>query len=167
MELKERFLRYVKVHTASSEEATDTPSTPWQFDLSRLLEQEMLQMGMEKVFVDDHAYVYGELPATAGGEEKETVAFIAHLDTIPDFSGENVCPQVIENYDGNDIQLGNSGRVLSGRDFPHLERLKGQTLITTDGTTVLGADDKAGVAEIMQACEEILTEGGPHGRICV
>ena len=167
MELKERFLHYVKVHTASAEDAADTPSTPWQFDLSRLLEQEMLKMGMEKVLVDEHAYVYGELPASPDCGEKETVAFIAHLDTIPDFPGENVCPQVVENYDGKDVPLGNSGRILSVKDFPHLESLKGRTLITTDGTTVLGADDKAGVAEIMQACEEILTEGLPHGRICV
>jgi tripeptide aminopeptidase len=127
----------------------------------------MHMVGMDRVLVDEHAYVYGELPATPGCEKKETLVFIAHLDTIPDFPGKNVRPQVFENYDGDDILLGDSGRVLSMKDFPHLEKLKGQTLITTDGTTVLGADDKAGIAEIMQACEEIMNEHQPHGRICI
>ncbi len=167
MELKERFLRYVMIHSSSAEDSASTPSTPWQFDLSRLLEQEMHMVGMDRVLVDEHAYVYGELPATPGCEKKETLVFIAHLDTIPDFPGKNVRPQVFENYDGDDILLGDSGRVLSMKDFPHLEKLKGQTLITTDGTTVLGADDKAGIAEIMQACEEIMNEHQPHGRICI
>ena len=163
----ERFIQYVKIHTASAEDVGETPTTERQFDLSRLLEREMRELGMEEVFVDEHAYVYGALPATPGCEDRAAIGFIAHLDTIPDFSGENVRPQIIENYDGGDVVLGESGRVLSVESFPHLPSLRGRTLITTDGTTVLGADDKAGVAAIMTACETLLREKRPHGRVCV
>ncbi len=167
MSTLERFLRYVKIHTASAEDVTETPTTARQFDLSRLIEREMRELGLAEVYVDEHAYVYGALPATPGCEEKPAVGFIAHLDTVPDFPGENVRPQVIENYDGGDVVLGESGRVLSAESFPHLPSLRGQTLITTDGTTVLGADDKAGVTAVMSACETILREKRPHGRVCV
>lgn len=163
----ERFLIYVKIHTASSENLERTPTEEREFDLSRVLEKEMKELGFERVFVDEHAYVYGFLPATPGCEERPCVGFIAHLDTIPDFSGENVNPQLIENYDGGDVRLGESGRVLTKDVNPNLPRLKGHTLVTTDGTTVLGADDKAGIAAIMTACERILAEGRPHGAIAV
>lgn len=163
----ERFLIYVKIHTASSENLERTPTEEREFDLSRVLEKEMKDLGFERVFVDEHAYVYGFLPATPGCEERPCVGFIAHLDTIPDFSGENVNPQLIENYDGGDVKLGESGRVLTKDVNPNLPRLKGHTLVTTDGTTVLGADDKAGIAAIMTACERILAEGRPHGAIAV
>ena len=163
----ERFIQYVKVHTASAEDTTETPTTERQFDLSRLLEREMKELGMEEVFVDEHAYVYGALPATAGNENRPALGFIAHLDTVPDFSGENVNPQIIENYDGGDVVLGASGRVLSVETFPHLPSLKGKTLVTTDGTTVLGADDKAGIAAILTACETLIREKRPHGRVAV
>ncbi len=163
----ERFIQYVKVHTASAEDTEATPTTERQFDLSRLLEKEMRALGLEEVYVDDHAYVYGALPATKGCEEKAAIGFIAHLDTIPDFSGENVKPQIIENYDGGDVVLGGSGRVLSVENFPHLPSLKGKTLVTTDGTTVLGADDKAGIAAVMTACETLIRERRPHGRVAV
>lgn len=163
----ERFLIYVKIHTASSENLERTPTEEREFDLSRVLEKEMKDLGFERVFVDEHAYVYGFLPATPGCEERPCVGFIAHLDTIPDFSGENVNPQLIENYDGGDVRLGESGRVLTKDVNPNLPRLKGHTLVTTDGTTVLGADDKAGIAAIMTACERILAEGRPHGAIAV
>ena len=163
----ERFIHYVKIHTASAEDTNCTPSTQRQFDLSRVLERERKEMGMQEVFVDEHAYVYGFLEATPGCENKPSIGFVAHLDTVPDFSGENVQPQIIENYDGGEVKLGTSGRVLSPADFPHLPALKGQTLITTDGTTVLGADDKAGVAAIMTACETLIRENRPHGRIAV
>ena len=163
----ERFLIYVKIHTASSENLERTPTEEREFDLSRVLEKEMKDLGFERVFVDEHAYVYGFLPATHGCEERPCVGFIAHLDTIPDFSGENVNPQLIENYDGGDVRLGESGRVLTKDVNPNLPRLKGHTLVTTDGTTVLGADDKAGIAAIMTACERILAEGRPHGAIAV
>lgn len=163
----ERFLIYVKIHTASSENLERTPTEEREFDLSRVLEKEMKDLGFERVFVDEHAYVYGFLPATPGCEERPCVGFIAHLDTIPDFSGENVNPQLIENYDGGDVKLGESGRVLTKDVNPNLPGLKGHTLVTTDGTTVLGADDKAGIAAIMTACERILAEGRPHGAIAV
>ena len=163
----ERFLIYVKIHTASSENLERTPTEEREFDLSRVLEKEMKEIGLERAFVDEHAYVYGLLPATPGCEDRPCIGFIAHLDTIPDFSGENVKPQLIENYDGGDVKLGESGRVLTKDVNPNLPKLKGHTLVTTDGTTVLGADDKAGIAAIMTACERILAEGRPHGAIAV
>ena len=167
MRAYERLLKYVKIHTASAENVDATPTTQRQFDLSRELAGEMRALGMARVYEDEHAYVYGELPASAGMEDKPAIGFIAHIDTVPDFSGENVRPQVIENYDGGPVQLGMSGRTLSPAKFPELSDFVGQTLITTDGTTVLGADDKAGVAEIMTACEHIIAENRPHGRISV
>lgn len=167
MRAYERLLKYVKIHTASAENVDATPTTQRQFDLSRELAGEMRALGMARVYEDEHAYVYGELPASAGMDDKPAIGFIAHIDTVPDFSGENVRPQVIENYDGGPVQLGTSGRTLSPAKFPELSDFVGQTLITTDGTTVLGADDKAGVAEIMTACEHIIAENRPHGRISV
>ena len=167
MRAYERFIQYVQVHTASSEDLSKTPTTQRQFDLSRLLAKEMEAMGMQNVLVDEHAYVYGFLPATEGFEDKPCIGLIAHLDTIPDFSGENVKPMLVPNYDGGVVPLGESGRTLDPAQFPHLKKLIGHTLITTDGTTVLGADDKAGIAEIMTACERVITEKLPHGRIAV
>ena len=167
MSVTERFLRYVKVNTASAEDTETVPSTRCQFDLSRMLAKELEEIGMQNVYIDEHAYVYADLAATAGHEKTPAIALNAHLDTIPDFPGKGVAPQVIHNYEGGDVALGDSGRILSPEDFPHLKEFCGRTLITTDGTTVLGADDKAGVAEIMQACEEIIREGIAHGRIAV
>ena len=167
MRAYERLIEYAKIHTASAEDAETVPSTARQFDLARYLEKELTALGVQDVFVDGHCYVYGKIPATPGFEHKPCVGFIAHLDTIPDFSGENVRPRVIEDYDGGEIVLGNSGRVLSPENFPHLPALKGKTLIVTDGTTVLGADDKAGVAEIVTAAEELLKSGIPHGPIAL
>lgn len=169
MNAMERLLRYVAVHTSSHEGEQQTPSTECQFDLSHLLEQELNDSGFEDVHVDEHAYVYGFLPATSGYEDRPCIALIAHLDTIPDedFPGMGVRPQVVEKYDGGELVLGSSGRILSPDQFPDLKMLKGHTLITTDGTTVLGADDKAGIAEILTACEEIRAAGTPHGRIAV
>ena len=167
MRAYERLIQYVQVHTASSEDCDRTPTTERQFDLSRLLAKEMEALGMEGVFVDEYAYVYGFLPATEGCEDKPCIGLIAHLDTIPDFSGENVKPTLVPNYDGGVVPLGESGRSLDPAQFPHLKKLIGHTLITTDGTTVLGADDKAGIAEIMTACERIAREKLPHGRIAV
>ena len=167
MRAYERLIRYAKVHTARSEDLSRTPSTGRQFDLSRMLAEEMRALGMEDVFIDEHAYTYGFLPATEGCGDRPCIAFNAHLDTIPDFPGENVRPQVVENYDGGDLPLGESGRVLSVSAFPHLPSLKGKTLVTTDGSTVLGADDKAGIAEILTACERLIAEKRPHGRVAV
>ena len=165
MKAYERLINYARVHTASSDDTSRTPSTDRQFDLADLLADEMHALGFSGVAVDEHAYVYGYIPATPGLEDLPCVGFNAHIDTIPDFSGENVQPMIHENYDGGDISLGDSGRVLSPKNFPDLNDCIGHTLITTDGTTVLGADDKAGVAEIMTAFERVLTENIPHGRI--
>ena len=167
MRAYERLLKYVRVNTASAEDVDATPTTARQFDLAHLLADELRALGMAEVYEDEHAYVYAALPASAGLEGERAIGLIAHIDTVPDFSGENVRPQVIENYDGGEVALGTSGRVLSPDKFPELPKLRGQTLITTDGTTVLGADDKAGVAEIMTACERLIAQGIPHGRIAV
>ena len=167
MKAYERLIKYVQVHTASSEETATTPSTACQFDLANMLAEEMREIGVSEVYVDEHAYVYGVIPASEGLEKAMSVGFIAHLDTIPDFPGENVKPRLIENYDGGDIVLGESGRVLSPKAFPHLSSLVGRSLIVTDGTTVLGADDKAGIAEIMTMAETIIRENIPHGRIAI
>ncbi len=167
MRAYERLIRYAKVHTASSEDLSRTPTTARQFDLSRLLGEEMRGMGLQEVFEDEHAYVYGVLPASQGCESLPCIGLIAHIDTIPDFSGENVKPQLHPDFNGEDLPLGESGRVLSARQFKHLPELRGQTLITTDGTTVLGADDKAGVAEAMTAVERLMEDKLPHGRVAL
>ena len=167
MKTHERFLNYVRVHTASSEDSTTVPTTARQFDLAKLLVDELHALGIENARVDDKCYVYASIPATAGCENAPALGFIAHMDTVPDFSGENVSPRIIENYDGGEVVLGTSGRVLSPEKLPHLPMLKGRTLIVTDGTTVLGGDDKAGIAEIITAVERILAENVPHGKICI
>ena len=163
----ERLIRYAQIHTASSETGEGVPSTARQFDLARELEKELTALGVQNVLVDEHCYVYGRIPATPGLEDKPCVGFIAHLDTVPDFSGENVRPRLVEKYDGGEIVLGESGRVLRPADFPHLKTLVGDDLIVTDGTTVLGADDKAGVAEIVTFAERLLAGNLPHGPIAI
>jgi tripeptide aminopeptidase len=167
MRVEERLLKYVSYWTTSDEECRQIPSSERQFELGKVLEQELRDLGLEKVTLTDHCYVYGLLPATKGYADKPAVGFISHMDTAPDFSGENVKPQIISDYDGRDVLLKGSGAYLKVSDFPTLETLKGRTLITTDGTTLLGADDKAGVAEIMTAVEQIITEKIPHGDIWI
>ncbi len=167
MNLQERFLKYVSIHTMSEEDVDQIPSTQIQFDLGRVLEEEMKQIGLTNVRLDDHCYVYGLLPATAGMENVKSIGFIAHMDTAPAFSGENVKPQIIPNYDGKDVLLKGTNQYLKVSDFPNLTSLVGKTLITTDGTTLLGSDDKAGIAEILTAIEEIISENIPHGDIWV
>ena len=167
MRAYERMLNYVKIWTTSDSTSATVPSTSRQLNLAKLLVEEMKELGIEDAHVDDKCYVYGTLPATKGYENKTKLGFIAHLDTSEDISGENVNPQIIENYDGEDIVLGDSGRVIKVNDFPHLKGFKGRTLITTDGTTLLGADDKAGIAEIMTAIERIKNENIPHGKISI
>lgn len=168
-EILDRFTRYVKIHTTSEDEVEAIPSTNRQFDLARLLEEELKAIGVENVKVSEHCYVTGTIPASEGFEDKKTVGFISHLDTAPDFSGENVKPVIHENYDGQDVVLGDSGRVIKVSEFPDLAKLKGRTLITADGTTLLGADDKAGVTAIMTAASYLLNHPEEkHGeiRIC-
>lgn len=167
MRVEERLLKYVSYWTTSDEECRQIPSSERQFELGKVLEQELRDLGLEKVTLTDHCYVYGLLPATKGYEDKPAVGFISHMDTAPDFSGKDVKPQIIPNYDGNDVLLKGSGAYLKVSDFPTLKTLKGRTLITTDGTTLLGADDKAGVSEIMTAVEQIITEKTPHGDIWI
>lgn len=167
MRAYERFLNYVKIHTTSDENSNTTPSTRRQFDLAEILAEEMKKLGVKDVRVDENCYVYGAIPATPGYEDKPAIGLIAHLDTAPDFCGEHVNPQIYRNYNGEDVTLGASGKVLSVKTFPHLKELKGRTLITTDGTTLLGADDKAGIAEIMTVAEELLKGTMPHGKICI
>ncbi len=167
MRAYERLLQYVKVYTTSCEKSEDTPSTKRQFDLAGMLRDELCSLGVQDVRMDEKCYVYGSIPAAPGCENAPAIGFIAHIDTAPDFSGEHVSPRVIEHYDGGDVKLGESGRVLSAKDFPHLPSLAGRTLIVTDGSTLLGADDKAGVAEIMTLAEELLKEDVPHGKICI
>ena len=167
MRAYERFLNYVKIHTTSDENSNTTPSTRRQFDLAEILAEEMKKLGVKDVRVDENCYVYGTVPATPGYEDKPAIGLIAHLDTAPDFCGEHVNPQIYRNYNGEDVTLGDSGKVLSVKTFPHLKELKGRTLITTDGTTLLGADDKAGIAEIMTVAEELLKGTMSHGKVCI
>ena len=167
MRVEKRLLKYVSYWTTSDEECRQIPSSERQFELGKVLEQELRDLGLEKVTLTDHCYVYGLLPATKGYADKPAVGFISHMDTAPDFSGKDVKPQIIPDYDGNDVLLKGSGTYLKVSDFPTLKTLKGRTLITTDGTTLLGADDKAGVSEIMTAVEQIITEKIPHGDIWI
>ena len=167
MRAYERLLNYVKIHTTSEENSETVPSAAREFDLGNMLAEELKEIGVENVRITEKCYVYGEIPATPGMEHVPALGFLAHMDTAPDFSGKGVKPQMIGDYDGSDIRLGESGCVLSPKAFPDLEKLKGRTLITTDGTTLLGADDKAGIAEIMTMAEQIIGEKTPHGKICI
>ena len=167
MRAYERLLKYVTFDTRSSDESGCHPSTENQFALAEALKDELIALGCKNVRVSDTCYVYAELDATEGCENAKKLGFIAHMDTSPDFSGTDVKPVITENYKGGDIPLGDSGRVLSPDVFPSLNSLVGRTLITTDGTTLLGADDKAGIAEIMTLVEILTKNGIPHGPIRV
>lgn len=165
MELKERFLKYVSFDTQSDENSNTFPSTEKQKVLLACLADEMRALGMTEVTMDPHGYVMGTVPATKGLENAPVIGFIAHVDTSPDMSGADIKPRVIEDYDGSDIVL-NGQLTMRVADFPELKLFKGHTLIHTDGTTLLGADDKAGVAEIMTAAEYWMTHPeAPHGKI--
>ena len=165
MELKERFLKYVGFDTQSDPESEKFPSTDKQLVLLKYLAEEMKSLGMEDVEMDSYGYVMGTVPVSPGYEDKKVIGFISHVDTSPDMNGADIRPQVIENYDGGDIRL-NEELIMTLKDFPELSFFKGHTLITTDGTSLLGADDKAGVAEIMTAAEYLLTHPEiKHGKI--
>lgn len=166
--LKERFLKYVSFYSESIPFVDAFPSSERQWDIAKYLYEELKEIGLEDVSIDDNAYVMGFLPSNID-KEVPTIGFIAHFDTSPDYSGENVKPQIVENYDGGQIVL-NEGlnMILCPKDFPELSQYKGQTIITTDGTTLLGADDKAGVAEIVTAMEFLVANPHiKHGRIAV
>lgn len=158
MDVLERFLKYVKIDTQSDPDCSQTPSTEKQFDLARVLVDELKELGITQVELTDDCYVYAKIPGNLSEEEaKRTpkIGFIAHLDTAPSAPGANVNPQVIHNYDGEDIVLQN-GAVTSVKIFPELKNYKGDDLVVTDGTTLLGADDKAGVAEIMALADYLV-----------
>ena len=167
MKLIDRFIRYVKVHTTSDPASETVPTTARQLDLAKILCEDLKEIGISDAYISDTGYVYGSIPASAGYENAPALGLIAHMDTSPDFSGENVVPQIIPDYDGKTVRLGSSGRELDPEMFPWLPSLAGRTLITGDGNTLLGGDDKAGVTEIICAVEKVLEEGLPHGKICV
>ena len=165
MELKDRFLKYVSFDTQSSEESESFPSTEKQLVLLNYLADEMRSLGLEDVVVDKYGYTMGTIPASEGCETAPVIGFIAHVDTSPDMSGKDVKPHVIEEYDGGDIML-NGSLTMRVADFPELKGFVGHTIIHTDGTTLLGADDKAGCAEIMSAAEYLMAHPEiKHGKI--
>ncbi len=162
--VKDRFLRYVRIDTQSEDDTDKVPSTQKQFDLARLLRSELLAMGAEDVRLDEHCYVTATVPANDPAP-RPVIGLIAHMDTVDAVSGTNVNPVITSDYDGGDIFMGQGYR-LSPASYPDLKRYQGQEIICTDGSTLLGADDKAGVAEIMTLCERLLGAGAPkHGRI--
>ncbi len=164
--LVDRFVAYARVHTTSSEESETYPSTARQLDLLRILAAEMKGLGLADAGVDEHGYATATLPATPGCEKVPAIAFIAHVDTYPEVSGENVVPTFHENYRGGDIALPKNGVVVKASENPYLATCVGETIITADGTTLLGADDKAGVAEIMEALTRIVENPGfAHGPV--
>lgn len=168
MDFLERFLKYVKIDTCSDEESGTSPSTMRQHDLAVLLAQELEQMGAQEVFYDkEHCYVYATIPAAEGCESAPVLGFIAHMDTSPAMSGTDVKPRIVKDYDGQDIVLNEQENiVLRVSDFPEILKYVGQDLIVTDGTTLLGADDKAGIAEIMAMAEYFLSHPEiKHGKL--
>ena len=166
-QLIDRFLRYVSVDTQSNPESESQPSAAKELDLLKMLRDELEAMGVEAK-LDEYGYVMATIPSNCG-KDVPAVGFIAHVDTAPDASGKDIKPQIIKNYDGGDIALkGVEGLYLKVEDFPEMKDYEGQTLITTDGTTLLGADDKAGVAEIMDAVQYIIEHPElKHGKICI
>ena len=164
----EKFLNYVKIDTQSDENSTACPTTAKQHNLAKLLVKELEEMGAEDITYDtEHCYVYASIPASEGCDGRPVLGFIAHMDTAPAVTGENVKPRIIEDYDGKDIVLNDEKNiVMKVSDFPELVEYTGKRLIVTDGTTLLGADDKAGVAEIMTMAEQLLLSRDiPHGKI--
>ncbi len=165
-QLIERLIRYAKIDTQSNSSSTSTPSTAGQWDLLHELQKELDLIGMQDITLDDNGYLFATLPANSE-RDVPVIGFLAHVDTATDFTGKNVNPQIIERYDGNDIQL-NENTLMTTIDFPELDSYVGHTLITTDGTTLLGADDKAGIAEIMTAMDYLIANPTiKHGTIRV
>ena len=164
----DRFLKYVSFDTESAEEAAQVPSTEKQFKLAEYLVEELKAIGAQDVELTENCYVYATVPATTE-EDLPILGFVAHMDTSPDMCGKDVKPRLVENYDGQDIVLNEEKNiVLSTKEFPELPEYAGKTLIVTDGTTLLGADDKAGVAEIMAMADYFLTHPDvKHGKICI
>ena len=166
MNLLERFLKYVSIHTTSDENTGLVPSTPQQMEFAKILAEELKDMGMQDVSLDNKGYLMATLPSNID-KDVPTVGFISHLDTSPDMSGKNVKPRIVENYDGNDIILNEKENiVLSPKQFPELTMYHGQSLVVTNGLTLLGADDKAGIAEIMTAMDYFIKNPDvKHGKV--
>lgn len=166
MNIVDRFIKYVKIDTQSDENNAQTPSTQKQFNLAKEVEREMIEMGLTDVSLDEKCYLMATLPANTD-KDVPTIGFVAHFDTSPDMSGENVKPRIVKGYDGNDIILNEElGIVTSPKDFPELLKFVGEDIIVTDGTTLLGADDKAGIAEIMNAMQYLINNPQiKHGKI--
>ena len=160
--LLDRFKQYVQIDTQSDASSPSVPSTAKQKNLGELLVQQLLEMGVEDAHMDDKGYVYATVPASAGAEDKPAVCFCAHMDTSPEYSGSGVIPTLHEDYDGGEIHLPKGGIVLTPKQFGPLKEMKGHTIITSDGSTLLGADNKAGVAEIMTAAELLMKSDRPH-----
>ena len=167
MKAYERLLKYVAINTPCDETSNTTPSSKCQFDLANLLKDEMQVLGVSDIHLTEHCFLYGKLPATKGYENAPALGFIAHIDTVSDYCEHAIQPVITENYNGKDLPLGSSGLILSPDMFEHLKALTGHTLITTDSTTILGADDKAGIAEIMTLVERLQSQQIPHGPICI
>ncbi|MCG6202289.1 peptidase T [Psychromonas antarctica] len=165
--LVQRFLNYISVDTQSDESSASCPSTCGQVKLAKILHNELITLGLSDVALDDNGYLTAKLPANID-YDVAAIGFIAHMDTAPDASGKNVQAMIVDNYQGGDITLGSSGQVLSPKQFPELNSLHGQTLITTDGKTLLGADNKAGIAEIITAMVTLIQKPEiKHGDICI
>ena len=160
--LLDRFKQYVQIDTQSDASSPTVPSTAKQKNLGELLVQQLLEMGVEDAHMDDKGYVYATVPASAGAEDKPAVCFCAHMDTSPEYSGAGVVPTLHEDYEGGEIHLPKGGIVLTPKQFGPLKEMKGHTIITSDGSTLLGADNKAGVAEIMTAAELLMKSDRPH-----
>ena len=160
--LLDRFNQYVQIDTQSDASSPTVPSTAKQKNLGELLVQQLIEMGVEDAHMDDKGYVYATVPASAGAEDKPAVCFCAHMDTSPEYSGAGVIPTLHEDYDGGEIHLPKGGIVLTPKQFGPLKEMKGHTIITSDGSTLLGADNKAGVAEIMTAAELLMKSDRPH-----
>lgn len=174
MRAYERLLKYVSYETTSDESSASCPSSPKELELAKVLVEELKEIGVADAHVDKDGYVYGSIPATKGAENEKAIGLIAHMDTAPAMSGADIKPRIVKEYDGADIVLNEKlGIVMSPVTFPHLRNYVGQDLIVTDGTTLLGADDKAGVAEIMTAAAQIIAadrsddEHISHGKICI
>lgn len=164
MRAYERFMRYIQFDTASDDMSSTCPSTDKQLVLGKALVKEMLEMGIKDARIDENGYVYGSIPATAQGYP--SIGLIAHMDTVDDVPAAPMNARIVENYDGGDVLLA-GGDTLSPKDYPELKLRAGKDLIVTDGKTLLGADDKAGIAEILTACEMLLASDNPHGKICI
>ena len=169
LKLQNRFINYVKIYSTSDPESDSTPSTPQQWDIAKYIFEELKTLGLSDVCMDEHGYIYAYVPSNLDNDDEPVVGFISHYDTSPDFNGENVKPIIWDDYDGGDLLLNKeTGFTLSPKKFETLNDYVGKTLITTDGTSLLGADDKAGIAEIVTAAEYLLAHPEiKHGRIAI